>query len=156
MIQYTDDPTKIPAEAYTPNFTESDFSAIDDEAREKSSGYWDVESGLTFKSVEKVPYHRLREHVKLVADSISNRLEDEVFPTMIVNIVNYVNKCAETYKNQLTIHKKELDGEYQHLLEDQEKIRANIEDLEHKLQVVEEGIVSIASIKEELKNYVEE
>lgn len=159
LIQYTDDPSKIPAEAYTPNFTESDFSAIDDEAREKSSGYDEVESGLTFKSVERVPYHHLKEHVKLVANSISNRLGDEIIPKMVDNVVNYVTKCTETYKEQLTIHKNELEEEYQRLLEDQENnesIRANIEDLEHKLQVVEDGIVSITSIKEELKNYVEE
>ena len=159
LIQYTDDPSKIPAEAYTPNFTESDFSAIDDEAREKSSGYDEVESGLTFKSVERVPYHHLKEHVKLVANSISNRLGDEIIPKMVDNVVNYVTKCTETYKEQLTIHKNELEEEYQRLLEDQENnesIRVNIEDLEHKLQVVEDGIVSITSIKEELKNYVEE
>lgn len=159
LIQYTDDPTQIPAEAYTPNFTEADFSAIDEKAREKSSGYDEVESGLTFKSVERVPYHHLKEHVKLVANSISNRLGDEIIPKMVDNVVNYVTKCTETYKEQLTIHKNELEEEYQHLLEDQENnenIRANIEDLEHKLQVVENGIASIASIKEELKNYVGE
>lgn len=159
LIKYTDDPTKIPAEAYTPNFTESDFITIDDEAREKSSGYNEVESGLTFKSVERVPYHHLKEHVKLVANSISNRLGDEIIPKMVDNVVNYVTKCTETYKKQLTIHKKELEEEYQRLLEDQENndsIRANIEDLEHKLYVIEEGMVSIVRIRGELKNYVEE
>lgn len=159
LIQYTDDPTKIPAEAYTPNFTESDFSAIDDDAKEKSSGYDEVESGLTFKSVEKVPYHHLKEHVKLVANSISNRLGDDIIPKMVDNVVNYVTKCTETYKEQLTFHKKELEDEYQKLLEDQENndsIRANIEDLERKLKVIEEGMASISGLKEELKNYVEE
>lgn len=159
LIQYTDDPTKIPAEAYTPNFTESDFNAIDDDARKKSSGYDEVESGLTFKSVERVPYHHLKKHVKLVANSISNRLGDEIIPKMVDNVVNYVTKCTETYKEQLTIHKYELEGEYQRLLEDQENndsIRDNIEDLERKLQVIEKGLSSIASIKGDLKNYVEE
>jgi len=159
LIQYTDDPTKIPAEAYTPNFTESDFTAIDDDARDKSSGYDEVESGLTFKSVERVPYHHLKEHVKLVANSISNRLGDEIIPKMVDNVVNYVTKCTETYKEQLTIHKKELEDEYQKLLEDQENndsIRANIEDLERKLKVIKEGLASISGLKGELKNYVEE
>ena len=159
LIQYTDDPSKIPAEAYTPNFTETDFAAIDDDAREKSSGYDEVESGLTFKSVERVPYHHLKEHVKLVANSISNRLGDEIIPKMVDNVVNYVTKCTETYKTQLTIHKTELEEEYQRLLEDQENndsIRANIEDLERKLKVVEEGLSAIAGLKGELKNYVEE
>ena len=159
LIQYTNDPSKIPAEAYTPNFTEADFAEIDADARDKSSGYDEVESGWTFKSVERVPYHHLKEHVKLVANSISNRLGDEIIPKMVDNVVNYVTKCTETYKEQLTIHKTELEEEYQRLLEDQENndnIRANIEDLERKLKVVKEGIASISGLKGELKNYVEE
>ena len=158
LIQYTDDPSKIPAEAYTPNFTETDFATIDKDAREKSSGYNDVESGLTFKSVERVTYHNLEKHVKLVANSISNRLSDEFIPKMVDNVVNYVTKCTEVYKTQLTIHKNELEEEYQRLLEDQKKndsIRANIEELERKLKVVEEGLSSIVGLKGELKNYVE-
>lgn len=159
LIQYTNDPTQIPAEAYTPNFTESDFAAIDKDAKEKSSGYDEVESGLTFKSVERVPYHHLREHVKLVAKSIATRLRDDIFPKMVDNVVNYVTKSTEIYKEQLTIHKNELEEEYQRLLEDQENndnIRANIEELERKLKVVEEGLSSISALKGELKNYVEE
>lgn len=159
LIEYTDDPTKIPAKAYEPNFTESDFSAIDEDAREKTSGYREVESGWTFTTVERVPYHHLKEHVKLVADSISNRLGDEIIPKMVDNVVNYVTKCKETYKEQLTIHKNELEEEYERLVANQinnDSIREKIEDLEHRLQVVENGITSITSIKEELKNYVEE
>lgn len=159
LIQYTNDPTKIPAEAYSPNFTESDFAAIDDDARDKSSGYKEVESGLSFKSVKREPYHHLRKHVKVVANSISNRLGDEIIPKMVDNVVNYVTKCTETYKEQLTIHKKELEDEYQRLIEDLERndsTRANIEDLERKLKVIEEGIASISGLKGELKNYVEE
>ena len=159
LIQYTSDSNQIPAKAYIPNFTESDFFEIDNEARAKTSGYEDVESGLTFKTVEKVPYHHLKEHVRLVANSISNRLENEIIPKIKDNIIGYVNNCTETYKTQLTIHKDELEEEYQRLLEDQKKnnnIRENIKELERKLQVVEKGISSVISMKEELKNYVEE
>ena len=159
LIQYTNDSSQIPAKVYIPNFTNSDFSAIDNKARAKTSGYEDVESGLTFKTVEKVPYHHLKEHVQLVANSISNRLENEIIPKIKDNIMDYVKNCTETYKTQLTIHKNELEEEYQRLLEDQEKnnnIRENIKELERKLQVVEKGISSVVSIKEELKNYVEE
>lgn len=72
LIQYTNDPDSIPADAYNPNFTESDFDKIDDDARQKTSGYDEVEEGLTFKKTERVPYHHLKEHVKRVADSIHN------------------------------------------------------------------------------------
>lgn len=159
LIQYTDDPSKIPAEAYTPNFTETDFDDIDSKAKEKTSGYDPVESGLTFKKVEKVPYHHLKEHVKLVANSIHDRLNNDIIPIMIDNVVNYVTKCCNTYTQKLTEHKKDLESEYQRLLEDKnsnEKRRANVEELEEKIEIVESGLVQIAELKGELKNYVAE
>ena len=159
LIQYTDDPSKIPAEAYTPNFTETDFDDIDSKAKEKTSGYDPVESGLTFKKVEKVPYHHLKEHVKLVANSIHDRLNNDIIPIMIDNVVNYVTKCCDTYTQKLTEHKKDLELEYQKLLEDKnsnEKRRANVEELEKKVEIVESGLVQIAELKGELKNYVAE
>ena len=159
LIQYTDDPSKIPAEAYTPNFTESDFDSIDDEAREKTSGYDEVEHGLTFKSVERVPYHHLKEHVKLVANSIHKRLNDDIIPKMTDNVVNYVTKCRETYTEKLTEHKVELEAEYQKLLEDRdsnEKRRANVEELKDKVATVEMQLKGIIGLKEELRNYVGE
>lgn len=159
LIQYTDDPTKISADSYTPNFTEADFDSIDEEAKEQTSGYKEVEHGLTFTSVERVPYHHLKEHVKLVANSISNRLNDEIIPKMTDNVVNYVNECTQIYRGQLTEHKEELETEYQKLLEDQrdnDNIRATIADLEIKLADVANGLSTIASLKGELKNYVGE
>lgn len=159
LIQYTDDPSKIPAEAYTPNFTESDFDSIDDDAREKTSGYDEVEHGLTFKSVERVPYHHLKEHVKLVANSIHKRLNDDIIPKMTDNVVNYVTKCRETYTEKLTAHKVELEAEYQKLLEDRdnnEKRRANVEELKDKVATVEMQLKGIIGLKEELRNYVGE
>lgn len=159
LIQYTDDPSKIPAEAYTPNFTESDFDSIDDDAREKTSGYDEVEHGLTFKSVERVPYHHLKEHVKLVANSIHKRLNDDIIPKMTDNVVNYVTKCRETYTEKLTEHKVELEAEYQKLLEDRdsnEKRRANVEELKAKVVTVKMQLKDIIGLKEELRNYVGE
>lgn len=159
LIQYTDDPSKIPAEAYTPNFTESDFDSIDDDAREKTSGYDEVEHGWTFKSVERVPYHHLKEHVKLVANSIHKRLNDDIIPKMIDNVVNYVTKCRETYTEKLTEHKAELEDEYQKLLENRdsnEKRRANVEELKGKVAAVEIQWKGITVLKEELRNYVGE
>lgn len=158
LIQYTDDSNEIPAEIYTPNFTETDFKEIDDEARKKTSGYNEVESGLTFKTVERFPYHHLKEHVKLVANSISNRLNDEIVPKMVDNIVDYITICTGIYKEQLTEHKTELDSEYNELIKKQKKnnnIIAEIEKYEKRLNVIENGISSIKALKEELKNYVE-
>ena len=160
LIQYTNDPSKIPAEAYTPNFTESDFDEIDSDAKEKTSGYELVEKGATFfKTEEKIPYHHLKDHVKLVADSIHDRLSNDIIPTMIDNVVNYVTKSCDTYKDKLTEHKKELEAEYQKLLEDKnsnEKRRQNVENLEKKVELVKTGLAQIADLKGELKNYVAE
>lgn len=159
LIEYTDDPTKIPAEAYTPNFTETDFNAIDEDAKEKTSGYKDVEHGLTFTSVEKVPYHHLKEHVKLVADSIHKRLNDEIIPKMVDNVINYITKCREVYTDKLTEHKEELEAEYQKLLEDRdsnEKRRQNVEMLKTNVSTINTQLTAITEMKEELKNYVGE
>lgn len=160
LIQYTDDSSKIPAEAYIPNFTETDFDAIDSDAKIKTSGYDLVEKGATFyKTEEKVPYHRLKEHVRLVADSIHKRLYNDIIPTVTDNIVNYVTESCVTYRAKLTEHKKELEAEYQKLLEDKnsnEKRCKNIEDLEKKVEIVNDGLVKIAELKGELKNYVAE
>lgn len=158
LIQYTDDPNKISAEAYIPNFTESDFITMDNEAKEKSSGYKEVEKGATFfKTTEKVPYHYLKEHVKLVVKSISDRLDEEIFPDMIDNVVDYVTECTKEYKAQLTTHKKELEDEYQKLLEHQknnESIRATIAEWEKKVHIIDTGIMAISELREALNNYV--
>ena len=159
LIQYTNDPEQIPAEAYAPNFTESDFVEIDNEAREKTSGYEETEEGMTFTSVERVPYHHWKDHVKLVANSISDRLDDDIIPKMTDNAMNFLLKCTIKYKEQLGNHKKDLDKEFQKLLDKQkenESFMKQVEDLERRLQVIESGLSNITCIKEELKNYVAE
>lgn len=159
LIQYTDDPSKIPAEAYTPNFTETDFDKIDAEAKKQTSGYDDVETGLTFKKVESVPYHHMREHVKRVADSIHDRLNNDIIPIMVNNVVDYVTKCCQAYTTKLTEHKQELEAEYNKLLEDKEsneKRIENVHDLEKKVEIVGAGMARISEVEGELKNYVGE
>ena len=146
-------------DVYSPNFTEADFDTIDDEALKKSSGYNDIQSGITFKKTEKIPFHHLKEHVRLVANSISDRLNDEIIPAMIKNVVIYVQKCIEVYKEQLTLHKNELENEYQKLLDDQKNnnsIIANINDLERNIEIIKKESISVSELKTELKNYVEE
>lgn len=159
LIQYTDDPRKIPAEAYTPNFTETDFDKIDEEAKNETSGYNNVETGLTFKKVESVPYHHMREHVKRVADSIHDRLNNDIIPIMIDNVVDYVTKCCQTYTTKLTEHKQELETEYNKLLADKESNERRIEnvhDLERKVEIVGVCMAQISEVIGELKNYVGE
>ena len=117
-----------------------------------------VEKGVTFlKTEEKVPYHHLKKHVGLVADSIHDRLNNDIMPTMIDNVVTYVTNSCDTYKEKLTEHKRELEAEYQKLLEDKnsnEKRRKNVEDLEKKVELVYKGLTQITELKGELTNYV--
>jgi len=159
LIQYTDDPAMIPAEAYIPNFTESDFDSINEAAQKATTGAEEVETGVTFKKAKRVPYHHLKEHVKRVADSIHDRLNDEIVPTMTNNVINYVNKCREIYTEKLTEHRLELEAEYQKLLEDKEnneKRREKVEMLKQGLVAIKEGLGRITEMKGELKNYVAE
>ena len=160
LIQYINDSSEISAEAYLPNFTRKDFDDIDFDAKEKTSGYKLIEKGVTLlKTEERVPYHHLKEHVKIVANDISARLDEEIIPTLSDNVVNFVTKCRDTYKDKLTEHKKELEEEYQKLLEDKnnnEKRRKNVEDLEKKVEIVDTELLQIVELKGELKNYVAE
>ena len=60
------------------------------------------------------------------------------------------------YKEQLDKHKNDLDNEFQKLLDKQkenESFMKQVEDLEHRLQVIETGLSNITCIKEELNKW---
>lgn len=168
LVQYIDDPSKIPFDAYIPNFTEADFDTINNKAKKKTSGYEDIEEGVTFKKVEKVPYHYLKEHVKLVANSIYNRLiggevtsseniELAIIPTMINNTIEYLKICIEIYREKLIENKNQLQSEYKKLLKDKddnEKRRKNVSNLELKVESIKKELEYIMKLKEDLNNYV--
>ena len=158
LIQYTDDPLKIPAEAYIPNFTESDFDQINEDAKAATSGVDEITHGATFfKSIEKVPYHHLQEHVKIIANNIHDRLNDEIIPVMLDNAMQYVEKCRVIYLGKLTDHKKELDAEYEQLLEqedDNNNRLAKVLELEDKVNSVSGVLTKANDLKGELENYV--
>ena len=168
LIKSIDNPSQIPFDAYAPNFTETDFDDINNKARKKTSGYEDIEEGITFKKVEKVPYHNLKKHIKLVADSIYKRLiggdetsseniELAIIPTMIDNTIEYLNICIEIYREKLIENKKELEAEYEKLLKDKddnEKRMKNVSNLELKVESVKKALEDITKLKEDLNNYV--
>ena len=158
LIQFTDDPSQIPAEAYIPNFTEADFDRIDEDAKEQTSGYDEIEHGATFfKSTERVPYHHLKDHVALIADSIHQRLNDVIIPTMIDNVASYVGVCREVYADKLSCHKNELVAEYDQLQkqkDDNEARRANVVALEQKVGAFSELTAVTNRLKGDLINYV--
>ena len=159
LIQYTNDPNCRPAEAYNPNFTETDFDKIDADAKEATSGYGPVEEGLTFKKIENKPYHYLKEHVSIVVNSISSRLDTEIIPIMKNNVRSYVTKCTEIYRDKLLEHKRELESEYNKLLKAQienENVQKMIYDYEERCNNMEKDLEVIKVVKGELQNYVRE
>ncbi|MCH5249598.1 MAG: dynamin family protein [Lachnospiraceae bacterium] len=157
LIEYTQDISKIPAEAFMPNFTETDFDEINADAEKKDIKYKDVEEGTTFlKTKKKVPYHDLKERVKNVADSIHNRLDD-IISAMTTNVVNYVEECRKVYTTKLTEHKDELESEYESLLKDKndnDKQQAKIQKYESLIQMLTNEYEIIVELKGELDNYV--
>ena len=158
LIYYLDDSYKIPVEVYIPNFTISDFESIDNYAKEKTSGYNDIESGLTFKSTERVPYHQLKKHVNLVADSIYDRLDGDIIPKLQKNLMKYFEECINLYSTKLDEHSRELEFEYDKLLrdkDDNEKKIINVENLEKNLTKIKNEEEKIILLKGELNNYVE-
>ena len=156
LIQYTNDTSQIPVEVYIPNFTEADFIAIDDEAKNETSGYKDIESGITFTSVERKYYHKLKEHVSIVINNINGRLKS-IIDQIKDNIIKFATTCIVTYKDKLIERKIELENEYDKLLKDKEnkeKLEKIAEDMESKLHIMKESISEINILKGELKNYV--
>lgn len=156
LIQYTDDPTMIGAEAFIPNFTETDFDRIDQDAKEQTSGYDEVESGACFwKSTSKVPYHHLKDHVKIIANNIYGEL-GKITDKMKDNVIIYINNCRTVYSEKLKEHKEELEAEYQKLLENKEsneKRLQDVEELKKKLEATDSELKRVVALKEELSKY---
>ena len=157
LIQYTDDPSMISADAFKPNFTASDFDQINAKAEKEATETKQVTTGKSFwKSTTTKSYHVWKKHVSIVATSIRDRLNDEIIPTMIDNVMSYISNCREVYIEKLTEHKQELEAEYQKLLENKEsneKRLQDVEDLKKKLVAAEAELKRVVALKEELSKY---
>lgn len=95
----------------------------------------------------------------MIAKSIHDRLKEDIIPTMVDNVVNYVAKSCETYNEKLTEHKKELESEYEKLLKDKdsnEQRQKNVEKLQKNIEIVENELDQIVELRGELNNYVEQ
>lgn len=157
LIEYTDDPAKISAAAYMPNFTVKDFEKINTDAKNKTSGYNSVEEGVTFKETKKVPFHHLKEHVGLVANSIQKRLDVYIIPIMENNVIDYISACLEMYSKKLSAHRQELEGEFQKLLDKKlevEKLQEMVKVYEANIKLIDEEVAQIDGLKGDLENHV--
>lgn len=157
LIQYTDDPSMISADAYKPNFTGADFDQINAAAEQDATETRSVTTGKSFwKSTTTQSYHVWKKHVSIVANNIRDRLNDEIIPTMVSNVMSYISNCREVYVEKLTEHKVELETEYQRLLDakdNNEKMIQNVKELENKLNNTVLELNAVVALKEELKKY---
>ena len=95
----------------------------------------------------------------LVVDSIDRRLDDEIVPKMVDNVMNYVEKCRDIYMNKLKERKESLEKEYQKLLDDKDdndKQLKNVSELREKYSSCIDAISELDEERKELKNYVGE
>lgn len=157
LIQYTDDPSMISADAFKPNFTATDFDKINAKAEKDATETREVTEGKSFwKSTTTESFHMWKKHVSIVANSIRDRLNDDIIPTMINNVMSYISNCRAVYIEKLTEHKAELEAEYQKLLENKEsneKRLQDVEDLKQKIAAIDEELKKVVTMKEELDKY---
>ena len=157
LIQYLDDSTGVQADAYMPKFSEADFSAIEAQAEQdaQKDRYEPKSFGMR---QEKVSYHDYKEHVAFEIKGIERRLDDEIIPDLIENVVSYTIKCTAMYKEKLVKHIDELMTEHDKLLQDKEsndKLLKDIETLKINIGIVEEMRRAVSELKGEISNYVE-
>lgn len=158
LIHCTDDPSIISADTLKPNFTEADFYKINTNAKKNATESISVTEGHSFnKTTTTKSIYDSKKHVKIVANNICSRLEDDIIPAMIKNVMTYIGNCREIYAAKLKEHKTELESEYKKLLEckdSNEKRLKHLDELEKKLITINLGLDSVYRLKEELKTYV--
>ena len=158
LIHCTDDPSIISADTLKPNFTEADFYKINTNAKKNATESISVTEGHSFnKTTTTKSIYDSKKHVKIVANNICSRLEDDIVPAMIKNVMTYIENCREIYAAKLKEHKTELESEYKKLLEckdSNEKRLKHLDELEKKLITINLGLDSVYRLKEELKTYV--
>ena len=148
----------ISADTYLPNFTESDFDDIREDSETDAREYEEIETGVTFKSVERRAYYSRRKHVGLVAKSIRERLEADIVPKMVDNVIDYIETCRKVYTKKLTENKESMEQEYDKLLrdkEDNEKRQRDIARLEQNLHLIAEEQTNTMELKGVIANYVD-
>lgn len=156
LTYYTDDPDSIQAEVYCPNFTEADFDKINQMAVENAHGYKEITSFLTF--TEKKRIFSSAKYVAIIEQSIRSRLDSEIVPVMMTNIVKYIQKCRDLYVEKLTENKRSLEQEYDELLRDKEnneKRERDIARLEQNLHLIAAEQTKTTELKGVIANYVD-
>ncbi|MCM1991319.1 dynamin family protein [Oceanirhabdus seepicola] len=156
LIQMANGMEDIPVEAFSPNFTQGDFEDIKNETYNNADETRDIEEGITFKTTRKVSVHSRSKHLRLVANSISNRFE-AITDTLKMNLLNYTACCFQKYREKLEENKVELESDYNSLLEKKataESILETIKEYESRSKDIKENLDSLKLLKKGVENHV--
>lgn len=117
LIRIGETQDSIPMAAYAPNFTENDFDELNQNAKNQSSGETrHTEGALCFKKSWTEHYHHKQEHIAIIAQSISAKLESDIIPKMRDSAVEYADNLLEAYKRKLVEKGSDLKRQYEELL----------------------------------------
>lgn len=158
LISYSDDPSKIPVQAFKPNFTGSDFDEINLKAKKNSTTEEQVEIGSCFnRRSTTVEHYDKTAHVKYVANVIAKNLDEKIIPDLKKNLMAYISECREVYSKKLNEHRDTLTAEYNKLLEikgNNDRLLAEIKAIKDLLTLLKAARENVYDVKGELKNYV--
>lgn len=143
-------------EFFEPNFTQSDFKKINEEARIQTEGYTDVERGACFNRLEKEHYHHKSEHVKLVLKYISEEF-DSICNKMKQNLYDYLETCCKIYRDKLVYNIDDAKNEYGKLVSEKETaddMQSAMDTCDSRINVIDQNIENLNILKKEIDAYV--
>jgi hypothetical protein len=143
-------------EFFEPNFTQSDFKKINEEARIQTEGYTDVERGTCFNHLEKEHYHHKSEHVKLVLKYISEEFDD-ICNSMKQNLYDYLEMCCKIYRDKLVFNMDDAKNEYNKLVTEKETMddmQGAMDTCDSRINVIDQNIENLNALKKEIDTYV--
>jgi hypothetical protein len=143
-------------EFFEPNFTQSDFKKLNEEARIQTEGYNDVERGTCFNRLEKEHYHHKSEHVKLVLKYISEEF-DNICNRMKQNLYDYLEMCCQIYRDKLVYNIDDAKQEYGKMVTERETVddmQGAMDTCDSRINVIDENINQLNLLKEEIDTYV--
>ena len=143
-------------EFFEPNFTQSDFKKINEEARIQTEGYTDVEKGTCFSRLEKEHYHHKSEHVKLVLKYIYEEF-DSICNKMKQNLYDYLEMCCKIYRDKLVYNIDDAKQEYTKMVTEKDTMddmQGAMDTCDNHIDVIGKNISSLKELKREIDVYV--
>ena len=146
LIQYDDVLSNISIKTYQPVFTENDFLEICNNALKEPAMYINLE-------ICKIPIYNLKIYTETIEKKLFKRLDDDIYPKMIKNTLDFVVECVDAYKLQLIIYEKNLKTECEDLPNEinENKRLSNYNDSLKSMQAQSDLINELVN---ELKNFV--